>query len=54
MNHLDVQARAKAQAIIQAHIPHDARVVNKRALYYALIEALTEAQPARSGNKRLA
>ena len=52
MSDVDTHARAKAQAIIQAHIPQDARGVNKRALYYALVEALTEARQVASGRRR--
>mgnify|MGYP001812733049 CR=1 FL=1 len=52
MSDFNTKARAKAQAIIQAHIAQDARGVNKRALYYALVEALTEAQQVRSGDQR--
>ena len=47
----DTKARAKAQALIQAHIPPSARGVDKRALYYALVEALTEAHRAHFGPK---
>ena len=44
MDDTETKARAKAQALIQAHIPPSTRGVDKRALYYALVEALTEAQ----------
>jgi hypothetical protein len=52
MSDFDTHARAKAQAIIQAHIPQDAWGVNKRALFYALVEALTGAQRSGSGRRR--
>ncbi len=43
MDDAHTKARAKAQVLIQAHIPPNARGVDKRALYYALVEVLTEA-----------
>ena len=52
MSDFNTQARVKAQAIIRAHIAEDARGVNKRALYYALVEALTEAQQVSSSDQR--
>ena len=51
MSDFNTQVRAKAHAIIQAHVAPDARGVNKRALYYALVEALTEARQVASGSR---
>ena len=44
MNDTHTKARATAQALIKAHIPPNARGVDRRALYYALVAALTEVQ----------
>ncbi len=38
------QVRSTAQAIIQGHLGPGKKVIDKRALYYALIQALTEAR----------
>ena len=51
MSGYDTQVRAKAHAIIREHVAPDARGVNKRALYYALVEALTEARQVASGDR---
>ena len=54
MNDIDAKARATAQVVIETHIGPDARGVDKRALFYALVEALTEAQQAHVGSKKTA
>ena len=38
------QVRSTAQAIIQAYFGSSRKVIDKRALYYALVQALTEAR----------
>lgn len=51
MNEIDAKARAAAHAVIEAHIGPDARGVDKRALFYTLVEALTKAQQGHIGSK---
>jgi hypothetical protein len=38
------QVRSTAQAIIQGYLGAGKKVIDKRALYYALVQALTEAR----------
>jgi hypothetical protein len=46
------QVRSTAQAIIQEHLGPSKKVINKRAIYYALVRALTEAR--QQGRQELA
>jgi hypothetical protein len=44
INNTATQVRSTAQAIIQGYLGPSKKVIDKRALYYALVQALTEAR----------